>query len=150
MIPQAGLLGFGPGAWPRSYPHFTDDALLRTYYLQMQFAYNDYLQVLVEWGVLGTMAWAVLFAGGIWGGVYRLRRYRSKGGRIGEKEGMIAGALGGLLGVLICAWWYPPLQVPSVQLYVAVLLGILWSAGERRGWSRGEGGQEVVSKAGAT
>jgi O-Antigen ligase len=150
MIPQSGLLGFGPGSWRQSFPHFTDDALLRSHYLPMQFAHHDYLQGLVEWGVLGTIAWSVLFLGGIWAGVYRLRRYRSKGGRIGEKEGMIAGALAGLCGVLACAWWSFPLQVPAIQLYVAVTLGLLWSAGERRGWSRGEQPQDVIPKPGAT
>jgi uncharacterized membrane protein YccC len=62
---------------------------------------------------------------------------------------MIAGTLAGLLGVLICAWWYPPLQAPAVQLYVAVLLGILWSAGERRGWSLDEA-EDVIPKTSAT
>jgi hypothetical protein len=150
MIPQAGLLGFGPGSWREAFPHFTDDALLRSHYLPMQFAHHDYLQGLVEWGILGTIAWSVLFLGGIRAGVYRLRRYRSKGGRIGEKEGMIAGALAGLCGVLACAWWSFPLHVPAIQLYVAITLGLLWSAGERQGWSRGERPQDVVSKPGAT
>jgi hypothetical protein len=149
MIPQSGLLGFGPGSWPWTYPHFTDDALLRTYYLPMQFVFHDFLQTVVEWGLLGTLAWAVLFAGALSAGLYRLRRYRAKGGRIGKKEGMIAGTLAGLLGVLICAWWYPPLQAPPVQLYVAVLLGILWSAGERRGWSLDEA-EDVIPKTSAT
>jgi O-Antigen ligase len=146
MIPKSGLLGFGPGSWATAFPRGSDDALLRSHYLSMQFVHHDYLQALVEWGILGVAAWVILFLGGIRAGVYRLRRYRSKGGRIGEKEGMIAGALAGLCGVLVCAWWSFPLQVPSIQLYVAVVLGLLWSAGERQGWSRGEGAQDVIPK----
>jgi hypothetical protein len=146
MLSQSGLLGFGPGSWVLAFPHFTDDALLRSHYLSMQFAQNDYLQSLVEWGVLGTAAWAILILGGISAGLYRLRRYRSKGGRIGEKEGMVAGSMVGLCGVLGWAWWSFPLQVPAIQLYAALVLGLLWAAGERQGWSGGERPQDVISK----
>ncbi len=146
IVPRAGLLGFGPGSWSVVYPHFTDDPLLRTYYPQMQFAHQDFLQALVEWGVVGTMVWAYLFIGAFRRGFYRLRRYRAKGGQIGEKEGMLVGAMGGLVGVLACAWWYFPLQVPAIQLIVVILLGILWSAGDRHAWSSAETMQEVVPK----
>lgn len=133
MVPSSGLLGFGPGTWSQTYPRFTDDTMLRTFYLQMQFAHQDYLQALVEWGVLGFVAWAMIFVGAIRAGVYRLRRYRGTGGAIGVEEGMVAGALFGLCGALLHAFGDFPLQVPSIQLYVAVLLGMLWATGSQRG-----------------
>jgi hypothetical protein len=133
MMPHAGLLGFGPGTWSQSFPRFTDDTLMRTFYLQMQFAHQDYLQALVEWGLLGTAAWAILVVGAMRRGYYRLARCRVRGGVIGAEEGMIAGAMVGLLGVLAHGMFDFPLQVPSLQLYVAVLVGMLWAAGPRPG-----------------
>jgi len=140
MWASAGLLGCGPGTWPIVFPHFCDDGLLRTDYLQIQFVGNDLLQALVEWGTAGTLAWLFLLYGGVVGAVYRLRRYRAKGGPIGEREGLIVGALAGILGLLVCALWSSPLQIAAIQFYAAVLLGILWSARER-------GGSEVVGSA---
>ena len=151
MIPRAGLLGFGPGTWSETYPRFTDDPWVRTYYLQMQFARQDFLQGLVEWGVLGAAAWAVLIGGAFRGGGYRLRRYRGTAGPIDMEEGMVAGAMGALVGVLLEAVGDFPLQVPSIQLYVVVLLGFLWSAGFRRTpLAVRTAPQDVVSKVGAT
>jgi hypothetical protein len=151
MVPHAGLLGFGPGTWSQTYPLFTDDALLRTFYLQMQFANQDYLQTLVEWGIFGSIAWAVIIGGAIRGGWYRLRRFRLTGGAIGVEEGMVAGALVSVVGVGLHALVDFPLQVPSIQLYVAVLLGLLWSAGPlRRSRRAGRTREDVVSKPAVT
>ncbi len=128
MIPQAGLLGFGPGSWTGSYSHFTTDPFMRTFFLGIQFANEDYLQTVVEWGLLGALAWAILAFGGLWCGVKRLARYRLNGNDICEEEGLIVGALFSLTGVFIHALIDFPLQIPSIQLYVMVLLGLLWSS----------------------
>ena len=127
MIPQAGLLGFGPGSWTGSYPHFTKDPFLRTFFLGLQFANVDYLQTIVEWGLLGAAAWGVLAFGGVWRGMKRLAKSRAAGGDITEDEGMTAGMVLSLTGVLIHALIDFPLQIPSIQLFVMVLLGLLWS-----------------------
>ncbi len=151
MVPHAGLLGFGPGTWSQTYPLFTDDTLLRTFYLQMQFASQDYLQTLVEWGIFGSIAWAVIIGGAIRGGWYRLRRFRMAGGAIGVEEGMVAGALVAVVGVGLHALVDFPMQVPSIQLYVMVLLGLLWSSGPRqRSTKAGRPREDVASKPAGT
>ena len=151
MVPRSGLLGFGPGTWSQTYPLFTDDTLLRTFYLQMQFAHQDYLQALVEWGILGVAAWAVIIGGAIRAGLYRLRRFRMAGGAISVEEGMVAGALVAICGVGLHGLFDFPLQVPSIQLYFAVLLGLLWSAGARRGSRRAfRPSEDVVPKPAGT
>ncbi len=151
MVPKGGLLGFGPGSWSRAYPHFTNDPLMRTFYLQMQFAHQDYLQAVVEWGVLGAVAWALVIGGAIRGGLCRLRRFRMAGGSISVEEGRVAGALVAIFGVGLHGLFDFPLQVPSIQLYVVVLLGLLWSAGaQARSRKAFRPSEDVASKPATT
>ena len=98
--------------------------------LPVQFAHQDYLQTLTEWGWLGGIAWAVLVFGGLGVSLTRLRTARLRPCTI--EEGLLAGAWVALAGVMIHALVDFPLQIPSIQLYTAVLVGITWS---RRGAS---------------
>jgi hypothetical protein len=126
MIPEAGLFGFGPGTWSRTYYHFTTDPLLRTFFLYVQFAHEDYLQTIVEWGVLGAGAWGWIVFGGLKSGFSRLARFRRECQEISREEGIVLGAVMGVAGVLLHALIDFPLQIPSIQLYTCVLLGLLW------------------------
>ena len=126
MIPEAGLFGFGPGTWTRTYYHFTTDRFLRTFFLYMQFAHEDYLQTIVEWGILGAGAWGWIVFGGLKTGFLRLARFRRECEEISREEGIVLGAVMGVAGVLLHALLDFPLQIPSIQLYACVLLGLLW------------------------
>ena len=132
MIPEAGWWGFGPGTFQTTFPYFTQrvaDQLGGRWV----FAHQDYLQTLTEWGYLGSAGWAVLVLGAIGSSLLRARRYRdelSEAARVGHFGMLVA-----LLGVLLHALVDFPLQIASIQLYVAVLLGLLWS-GEH--WLGGE------------
>jgi hypothetical protein len=126
MIPAAGLFGFGPGTWSRTYFHFTTDPLLRTFFLYTQFAHQDYLQTIVEWGLLGAAAWGLILFGGLRSGFARLRRFRREGAGMTREEGIVLGALASLIGVLLHSMIDFPLQIPSIQLYACVLLALLW------------------------
>jgi hypothetical protein len=128
MIPQAGLLGFGPGSWSANYPRFTDDATLRTFFLHLQFAHTDWLQTVVEWGILGALAWGILVGGGLWEALRSLRESRVKKVEIGSREAMVAGVATALGGLLLHALIDFPLQIPSIQLYFVVLLALAWNA----------------------
>ncbi|MBC8166525.1 MAG: hypothetical protein H7Y20_11720 [Bryobacteraceae bacterium] len=127
MIPKAGLLGFGPGGWSLTYPRFTDDAFLSTFHLMMQFAHQDLLQAAVEWGLLGLACWMVLIAGGVRCGLRSLQSCRRAGEAVGSEEAMTFGAILSVCGVLWHGLIEFPLQVPSIQLYVSVLVGMLWT-----------------------
>ncbi len=127
MIPQAGLLGFGPGTWTKTFPHFTEDPLLRTFLLTVQFAHHDFLQTVTEWGILGAAAWGVLIVGGLWNGLRLLRRKRAANGQIDGEEALTIGLMLVMAGVLIHGMIDFPLQIPSIQLYAAVIVGLLWA-----------------------
>jgi hypothetical protein len=125
MIPQAGVCGFGPGTFQTAFPYFTHN-----YGNQLKgrwiFAHEDYLQTLVEWGYLGGALWATLVLGAVGYSIVRAFRHRralSDSGRVTHFALLTA-----LLGVLLHALVDFPLQIASIQLYVAVMLGLLWGS----------------------
>lgn len=126
MIPKSGLLGFGPGSWAATYPHFTEDPFVRTFFLYLQFAHSDWLQTVVEWGLLGALGWALLVAGGFRQILRRLRWTRRMKTGLGRREILSAAVLASLVGILIHGSIDFPLQIPSLQLYFIVLLGLAW------------------------
>jgi hypothetical protein len=127
MLPSAGLLGFGPGTWTAAYPHFTDDELLRTFSLYMQFAHSDHLQFAVEHGVLGAMAYCFIILGAGWRGLRRILESKARSRALTNGEAACAASLFALAGVLIHGSFDFPLQIPSIALYAWVLVGLLWA-----------------------
>ena len=61
MLPDAGVIGFGPGNFQLAYWNYVGDdpAMART---PFWVAHQDYLQTVIEWGYLGTFAWGLFFA----------------------------------------------------------------------------------------
>jgi hypothetical protein len=125
MIPEAGSFGFGPGTFQTAFPYFTHrygDGLKGRWI----FAHQDYLQTLVEWGYVGGALWAVLVFGAIWHSTRRAFRCRETlpdSARVTHFAILTA-----LVGVLLHALVDFPLQIASIQLYVAMLLGLLWGS----------------------
>jgi hypothetical protein len=91
------------------------------------------LQTVLEWGWLGSSLWALLVFGGI---VVGIRSYKKYAGsewtprrRVLQPLVIIA-----LIGVALHALIDFPLQIASIQLYVATYLGLCWGS---RLWGRG-------------
>ena len=133
MLPDAGAFGFRPGTFRAAFPGYQSTydfggrevpEFWKSYsWLQ---AHNDYLQTIIEWGYLGALMWAVLFYGALWRAGVILRKSLVAPGRDGAL--LMAGCIIlALAGTLLQAFVDFPLQIPSIQLYVAVLLGICWS-----------------------
>jgi O-antigen ligase len=88
-------------------------------------AHEDYLQTLVEFGWLGGLAAGTVLFGGIaraWGAVRRDRNLPPA-----PQTLVYVGVLTALLAVALHSTVDFPLQVGSLQLYVAVYLGIAWA-----------------------
>jgi O-antigen ligase len=120
----AGWFGFGPGTFAIVFPHLHAehggqiDGILR-------YAHQDYLQTILEWGRLGFLVWVVLIGGGIARAILPLWRDPRL---ITREQGMwTALCTLSLLGILIHSLVDFPLQIASLQLISAVLLGQLWS-----------------------
>jgi len=124
-FPEAGVLGFGPGTFRAVFPSFekpADDSFKGGW----RFLHEDYLQTVMEWGWLGSFVWALLFFGGIVVAIRRLRRMRESAWR---QRVILLMSILALIGVALHALVDFPLQIESIQLYVATCLGVCWSSG---------------------
>jgi hypothetical protein len=141
IVPKAGLLGFGPGVFRSVFPYFNAQTPNRvTGY--WRFLHEDYLQTLIEWGWLGTALWIFLFGGGMataFRSAARQRRIRRAAEsdvreRVRAREWsprrrlIVPLATIALAGVALHAIVDFPLQIYSIQLYVASYLGVCWGS----------------------
>ena len=127
IIPQAGWFGYGPGTFQCAFPHFTHefgDALKGRW----TYAHQDYLQAVIEWGRVGAIAWAVYLAGAI---VRACRAFaRHHRALTLSRRTQFTSILLALGAVLLHSLVDFPMQIASIHLYMAVLLGLLWGAGQ--------------------
>ena len=125
-LPDAGLFGFGPGTFRVVFPIYNRsgiDQVSGTW----RFLHQDYLQTLLEWGWIGSLLWALLFFGGITVGIRsykrRARREWTPRRRLLQPLAVIT-----LMGVALHALVDFPIQIESIQLYVATYLGLCWGS----------------------
>jgi hypothetical protein len=129
VLPASGYWGFGPGTFQITFPFFTQslgDRLAGIW----QNAHEDYLQGLMEWGYLGGTLWAALLLGGLGTAMARHRKQQ----RSWDAETRLLSSAGilSLGGLMLHGLIDFPLQIPSLQLYAAVLLGLLWNLPDAR------------------
>jgi len=129
MVHDAGLTGFGPGSFDIVFPayqatHDFGQRLVPAFWVTDRWihAHQDYLQTLIEWGWLGGALWAGLVVGGLVRAVQTLLRERLDF----PARWLLYASVLALVGVLVHAAVDFPLQIASIQLYTAVLLGLCW------------------------
>jgi O-Antigen ligase len=124
-LPRCGFFGSGAGTFRVVFPGYKVAAkseLPGTW----RFLHQDYLQTLLEWGWLGSSLWALLFFGGIAVAIRNYRKYApdwTPRSRVLQPLVIIA-----LAGVAVHALVDFPLQIESIQLYVATYLGLCWGS----------------------
>jgi hypothetical protein len=142
-LPNVGLFGFGPGTFRVVFPAYnigSANQVPGTW----RFLHEDYLQTLVEWGWLGSSLWALLFFGGITVGIRSYKKYAATGW-IPRRRVLQPLVITALLGVTLHALVDFPLQIESIQLYVATYLGLCWgSTLWHAGWSAAKVQSSVV------
>jgi hypothetical protein len=126
-IPDAGLVGFGPGTFRTVFPYFAD-------YLEPQarggtwrFLHQDYLQTVLEWGWAGSLLWAALFFGAIVAAVTSLRSGRGALW-LPRRRMLLPLVVLALAATAVHALVDFPLQIASIQLYVATYVGVCWGS----------------------
>ena len=129
MAQDRPWFGFGPGTFATVFPFYSEsygDKLAGVW----RFAHCDYAQTLVEWGITGSVLWAALFFGGLLRAakpaLHRRRAAATAPGSNPTVPLLDAAICLSLLGVAIHAAFDFPLQISSIQLCVAVLLGCAW------------------------
>ena len=140
MVPEAGLLGMGPGTFEIAFPHYTSflgDSIAGIW----RYAHQDYLQAIVEWGWLGAAAAGFVLFGAMarcfarWGAEAKTEPLTAESGvasprrRMRTRDRLLLFSAGwSLTGVALHALVDFPLQIASLQLYVSVFVGVGWSA----------------------
>ena len=128
-LPDVGFFGFGPGTFRAVFPSY-NSASVNHVPGTWRFLHQDYLQTALEWGWLGGSLWALLFFGGITAGIYSYKKYAASDWtprrRLLQPLIIIA-----LIGVALHALVDFPLQIASIQLYVATYLGLCWESVSR-------------------
>jgi hypothetical protein len=130
-----GFLGFGPGTFRVVFPSY-NGASGTPVSGTWRFLHEDYLQPVLEWGWIGGGLWAVLFLGGITVGIRSFKKYArdwTPRRRLFQPLVIIA-----LVAVALHALVDFPLQIASIQLYVATYLGLCWGSGM---WNSGRKSQ---------
>jgi O-antigen ligase len=123
-LPAAGWFGFGPGTFSIIFPFLEQKHGIALEGI-LRYAHQDYLQTALEWGVIGFLLWAILIGGAILRTLLHLLRDPRS---VTREHGMwIALSTLSLIGVLIHSLVDFPLQIASLQLIAAVLLGQLWA-----------------------
>jgi hypothetical protein len=126
-----GFLGFGPGTFRAVFPSYNKGST-KPVPGTWRFLHEDYLQTALEWGWLGSSLWALLFFGGIATGIRSYKKYAARDWtprrRLLQPIIVIA-----LIGVALHALVDFPLQIASIQLYVATYLGLCWGSALWRG-----------------
>ena len=159
-LPETGLFGTGPGTFRALFPHYTPE-LPEPAQRVWRFLHEDYLQTLMEWGWIGGPLWALIFFGGIATGIQNMHcqekfrraakiNMRDRAFEFGSEQIahsskpdswewtprqrlLLQLSIFALIGVAVHALVDFPLQIASIQLYAATLLGICWGSG---GWAR--------------
>ena len=125
-LPDAGLFGFGPGTFRAVFPGYNVVSANQAPG-SWRFLHEDYLQTLLEWGWIGGILWALLFFGGITVGIraYKAHAKREWTPRRSVLQPLVILAL---MGVALHALVDFPVQIESIQLYVATYLGLCWGS----------------------
>jgi O-antigen ligase len=111
------VIGQGPSSWVYRSVLYSNEPIVNTFHQHRQFAHNDLFQTAAEWGVAPAVAWVLAWAGAFWNCARR-----SADNLVSELPILLA-----LLGMGLHALMHFPLQVPALQLWTALVLGLAWS-----------------------
>jgi O-antigen ligase len=128
---DAGWLGLGPGTFRVAFPYLTGYLGDRVQGF-WRFLHEDYLQTLLEWGRVGALLWSAFLFGGIFVAIRNSRAAKDAGWSPRRRE-MLPLIYLPLLATALHAAVDFPLQIASIQLYVATYLGICWGSSSWEG-----------------
>ncbi len=130
-----GFFGFGPGTFRVVFPSYNNVAT-KPAPGTWRFLHEDYLQTALEWGWLGSSLWALLFFGGIAIGI---RSYKKSAAQDWTPRRRLLQPLVivALAGVALHALVDFPIQIASIQLYIATYLGLCWGSSLWKGVNSG-------------
>ena len=120
-LPASGWWGFGPATFHLVFPFFTNGLGIAIQGF-WEYAHEDYLQCLTEWGFIGAALWSLFFGDTIARAVWTVGPRKSLDTR-SRLCGI--GCLLALASVMAHSTVDFPMQIASLQLYVSIILGML-------------------------
>ncbi len=120
-----GLWGYGPGTFPHLFPYFTSHLGSRLEGLWLT-GHNDWLQMFVEWGWIGGVAWLVIGFGSLVAGWSALRHRRALSSR---EAPVLRGTMIGLTITGLHGAFDFPFQIYAVTVTAILMCGFLWGKG---------------------
>lgn len=125
-----GAMGTGPGSFYPLFPYYTNeiDSMIMGVW---NYAHNDYLQTLVEWGWLGTGCLAACIGGGFLLIARELFYHRDNHSK--TRFIFLRGYMVAMTTFLIHATIEFPFQIESLAVVFSVILGVAWAAADLRG-----------------
>jgi putative inorganic carbon (HCO3(-)) transporter len=122
---QAGPWGFGPATFSSIFP-YTQKIFKKSPTGFWQYAHQDFLQTLIEWGYIGTSAWSILFFGAMAYAAWNLFRLDNEMRK--RDKFLLLTCLVSLFGIILHSTIDFPLQIPSLQFYTIIILAFCWSS----------------------
>lgn len=121
-------LGAGPGGFDARHPEYRE-AVAAPRQMPPERVHNDYLNVLMDWGLAGGLllaaVWVCFYAGIARSWKYVHRTPNDLKAKRSNKTSFVLGGALGLLAILIHSWLETNLYVPANALLAAVLLGLV-------------------------
>lgn len=118
MVKDYPVFGVGPGAWTVVFPNYRGDGVHQGFY---EFAHNDYVQMLAEFGGVG---FAMLGAMVLWSFAVALRAHATR--RDPMMRGLSFAAIMGIISIMIHSSVDFNLQIGANAMYFMVLLALGW------------------------
>jgi len=124
-VPAVGWFGLGPGLYKVAFP-YQMSPMRNAGASVHDYAHEDYLQTVLEWGWLGALWWTLLVVGGL----YRAFKTYSQRELFASKteHHLLLAAILGVCGTLAQSLIDFPLQVASLRLFFIVLLALCWAS----------------------
>lgn len=110
MIADRPFFGDGPGTRARLLGLYTNQMFVNSFNLHLQFAHHDLLQTAAEWGLLPLVCWLAVWLTALCACIVDAANSRA--------------VFLALLGVALHGLVDFPLQVPGLQMWTALLLGL--------------------------
>src|ERR1700677_943782 len=124
-MPQLGFFGVGPGLFQVAFPYQLSP-LGNVQPGLREYAHEDFLQTMIEWGWLGSVWWFLLFMGGLFV-AFRSYSHRALFSSRTDRH-LLLGALLGVIGTLVQSLVDFPLQIASLRLFFLTLLALCWAS----------------------
>ena len=123
LVAQAPVLGHGLSMYKDAFRAHKDRTILARYH----HAHNDYLEILVETGVVGLALWLGGIAAALSLTILRLRRRKSRFALVHAQSMVVA-----VFASLFHAFTDFNMQIPANQLTFFAVLGLGWVTANRR------------------